>query len=534
MLPEWLGQHVSLEYITIINCPKLTSLPKSLLNLTALRELRLKGCEGLETLPEWLRLLRTAKVTFPLDRLKNIIALRTAVGGITRQSVGILLRTENINKRGKTKKSSTCMSIPVIPEYAAILSEFEQAFALGRFENQQILVLNGLAIFPFDYLQASPSPAIQALVAPITKDTKTGLHTLSISNKNYLLDLSGQLLWSPCSPSHPTVPCSSGECAAASGAHKSCNNGGRACTARPTNPVTGERAVGDLTLADIVANATDGKTLTSEVTVRGVVSSCAPGSLLRSLPAMAAGDAGLGRGGVSLPTQLYSKLSLKRQFAVCLPSTAAAPGVAFFGGGPYNLMPPTLFDASAVLSYTDLARSPTNPSAYSIKLRGIAMNQEAVHLPPGALSRGGGVTLDTAAPYTVLRRDVYRPFVAAFAKATARIPRMPSVAPFELCFNSSALGFTRVGYAVAPIDLVTSGGRNWTVFGSNSLAQVASDTACLAFVDGGRAARSAVTVGAFQMENNFLLFDEAASRLGFSGTLFFIRTTCGNFNFARN
>uniref|UniRef100_A0A0E0N7E0 Peptidase A1 domain-containing protein n=1 Tax=Oryza rufipogon TaxID=4529 RepID=A0A0E0N7E0_ORYRU len=384
------------------------------------------------------------------------------------------------------------------------------------------------------HLQASPSPAIQALVAPITKDTKTGLHTLSISNKNYLLDLSGQLLWSPCSPSHPTVPCSSGECAAASGAHKSCNNGGRACTARPTNPVTGERAVGDLTLADIVANATDGKTLTSEVTVRGVVSSCAPGSLLRSLPAMAAGDAGLGRGGVSLPTQLYSKLSLKRQFAVCLPSTAAAPGVAFFGGGPYNLMPPTLFDASTVLSYTDLARSPTNPSAYSIKLRGIAMNQEAVHLPPGALSRGGGVTLDTAAPYTVLRRDVYRPFVAAFAKATARITRMPSVAPFELCFNSSALGFTRVGYAVAPIDLVTSGGRNWTVFGSNSLAQVAGDTACLAFVDGGRAARSAVTVGAFQMENNFLLFDEAASRLGFSGTLFFIRTTCGNFNFARN
>lgn len=399
--------------------------------------------------------------------------------------------------------------------------------------NSQAFFL-AIIFFILVQLQASPSPAIQALVAPITKDTKTGLHTLSISNKNYLLDLSGQLLWSPCSPSHPTVPCSSGECAAASGAHKSCNNGGRACTARPTNPVTSERAVGDLTLADIVANATDGKTLTSEVTVRGVVSSCAPGSLLRSLPAMAAGDAGLGRGGVSLPTQLYSKLSLKRQFAVCLPSTAAAPGVAFFGGGPYNLMPPTLFDASTVLSYTDLARSPTNPSAYSIKLRGIAMNQEAVHLPPGALSRGGGVTLDTAAPYTVLRRDVYRPFVAAFAKATARIPRMPSVAPFELCFNSSALGFTRVGYAVAPIDLVTSGGRNWTVFGSNSLAQVAGDTACLAFVDGGRAARSAVTVGAFQMENNFLLFDEAASRLGFSGTLFFIRTTCGNFNFARN
>jgi hypothetical protein len=78
------------------------------------------------------------------------------------------------------------------------------------------------------------------------------------------------------------------------------------------------------------------------------------------------------------------------------------------------------------------------------------------------------------------------------------------------------------------------GGGNWTVFGFNSLAEVADDTACLAFVDGGWAAPSAVTVGGFQMENNFLVFDEAASRLGYSGTLLFIRTTCGNFNFARN
>jgi hypothetical protein len=50
------------------------------------------------------------------------------------------------------------------------------------------------------------------------------------------------------------------------------------------------------------------------------------------------------------------------------------------------------------------------------------------------------------------------------------------------------------------------------VFGANSLAQVARDVACLAFVDGGRAAPSAVAVGGFQMENNLLLFDEDASR----------------------
>ncbi|PVH37540.1 hypothetical protein PAHAL_5G025600 [Panicum hallii] len=265
-------------------------------------------------------------------------------------------------------------------------------------------------------------------------------------------------------------------------ARRSTRHGAAARTAPVPNDV------GDLTLTDVAKNATDGKTPTAE--------------------------AGLGRGSLGLPAQLYAKLSLtKRQFAICLPSTAAEPGVAFFGSGPYGLMPPTQFDAGAALSYTDLVRDPRRPTAYGIRLRGIAVNQEAVPLPAGALGRGGGVTLDTALPYTVnLRRDVYRPLVDAFRRATALVLRAPSVPPFELCFDSGALGFTRVGYAVAP---------------------VAPDLACLAFVDGGWAAPSAVAVGGFQMENNFLLFDEAASRLGFSGTLLFIRTTCGNFNFSR-
>ncbi|KAF8648713.1 hypothetical protein HU200_064767 [Digitaria exilis] len=386
------------------------------------------------------------------------------------------------------------------------------------------------------------SPPIQALVAPITKDAATSLYTLSLSGNQYLLDLSGPLLWSPCSPTHPTIPCSSGEyCAAVAPGAPNFGDGQCTCTARPTNPVTGDQAIGDLTLTDVATNATDGNTPTAEVTAHGAVSSCAPDRLLRSLPRGVTGDAGLGRGSLlSLPAQLYGKVSLsKQQFAICLPSTATAPGVAFFGGGPYGLMPPTQLDAGAALSYTDLVRDPMRPSTYSIRLRGIAVNQEAVPLPAGALDRGGGgVTLDTALPYTVMRRDVYRPFVDAFQRAMAHVPRMTSVRPFELCFDSGALGFTRVGYAVAPVDLMMAsrggGVGNWTVFGANSMAQVAPGVACLAFVDGGWAVESAVAVGGFQMENSLLVFDEDASRLGFSGTLLFVRTTCGNFNFSRD
>nr|CAB3479383.1 unnamed protein product [Digitaria exilis] len=336
------------------------------------------------------------------------------------------------------------------------------------------------------------------------------------------------LLWSPCSTPYPTVPCSSGDCAAVasgSGTPKSCT-GQRPCTVRPTNPVTGEQAAGNLTFTDISTNATDGKTPTAVVTVHGVLSSCAPVSLLRSFPGAAAGDAGLGR-------ELYAKLSLKRQLAICLPSVTDAPGVAFLGSGPYGFLPFALLDASD-LAYTDLVKnSPSSSSSsasYGIRLSGIAVNQEAVPLAAGVVS----VTFDTALPYTVLRRDVYRAFVDTYRSAMAGVPRVPGVAPFEACFNSSGLGVTRVGYAVPFVDLMTEGGGgNWTVWGSNLVTQVATDVACLAFVYGGWAAPSAMVLGGFQMENNLLVFDEANSRFGFTGTLLFIRTTCSNFNFTR-
>lgn len=74
-------------------------------------------------------------------------------------------------------------------------------------------------------------------------------------------------------------------------------------------------------------------------------------------------------------------------------------------------------------------------------------------------------------------------------------------------------------------------GLNWTVFGANSMKQVSSDVSCLAFVDGGERAEQAVEVGSYQMENNFLLFDVARNRVGFSSSLLFFQTTCSNFNF---
>lgn len=172
---------------------------------------------------------------------------------------------------------------------------------------------------------------------------------------------------------------------------------------------------------------------------------------------------------------------------------------------------------------------------YYVSATSLAANQEQV--TDGPLVIG----LCSRIPYTVLRPDVYGPFVAAFENATAERKRAPAMAPFELCYDSRELGSTRLGYAVPQVDFMMEGsGSNWTVFGANSMVQVDENTACFAFIEmkeddnkhgGHNREAPAVVIGGFQMENNLLVFDEDKARLGFSGLLFGRQTTCSNFNF---
>ncbi|THU70183.1 hypothetical protein C4D60_Mb08t22330 [Musa balbisiana] len=385
-------------------------------------------------------------------------------------------------------------------------------------------------------------PEAKALVAPITKDVSTSLYTVALNtDKQFVLDLAGPLLWFPCPPKHPTVPCNSTACATAGAFHPpgcpriaAINKQPCTCTAYPVNPVTGMCSSDDLTFTSVTLSSTDGKNPTTAVYVPKVFSSCAPKGLLSSLPAAAVGVAGLARSGLAVPSQLFSKLYLKKQFAICLPSSGAAPGAAFFGTEPFYFLAAPPVDVTARLTYTTLLSNPRNP-AYHLEVKGLAVNREAVPFLSRMLefdSLGhGGVMISTASPYTTLTSHIYRPFLKAFAAATKAIPRAPKVKPFGLCLNSTALGSTRVGYGVPQIDVMLAGGRNWTIFGANSLKQVDKDTACLAFVDGGPKAEQAMVIGGYQLENSFLLFDLARSRLGFLSTLLGIMTTCSNFNF---
>ncbi|XP_043698482.1 chitinase CLP [Telopea speciosissima] len=292
-------------------------------------------------------------------------------------------------------------------------------------------------------------------------------------------------------------------------------------------------ALAELTYKDLIIYWTDGQSPTVAINFNQLYVSCAPNSLLRSLPVGSLGMASLSQSPLSLTTQFSSQV--KKKFSICLPSTTTAPGVLFFGEGPFYMLPPTPFDVTTILSYTPLITNLTS-LGYYIGLAGISIDGKRIRVPNKVFELDehggrGGVKLDTVVPYTTLRTHIYEIFVEDFSKATETFTRVKSVEPFDTCFNSTDLGYTRVGYRVPQIDLELSNGKNWTIFGVNSMKQVSNDVACLAFVDGGEMADQAVVIGSFQMEDNFLMFDLVESKLGFSSTLYFIRTTCGNFNF---
>ncbi|KAJ9182057.1 hypothetical protein P3X46_006090 [Hevea brasiliensis] len=406
------------------------------------------------------------------------------------------------------------------------------------------LALIFLFVLAFVSYEVSAQP-YKTLVAPINKDTSTSLYSITLnSNEKYVIDINAPFLWFICPFPSPPVPCSSLECIQGrtylSGLCSSSNNiyihGRCTCTVTPVNPVTKTCAPAQLTYKDLIISWTNGKNPTNVIKFNRLSVSCAPKSLLQSLPRGTNGIAGLSWAPLALSTQLTpSNHGLTKKFAICLPSASGARGVVFFGDGPYYLMSRTQLDVRSILSYTPLLKR-DNSQEYFIGVKGISVNGKPTKIPPVAFefdSLGhGGVQLSSVVPYTTLRSDIYRSFLYEFSMATRGIPRAKNVSPFDLCLKTNnATGWSPVGLRVPQIDLELGNGKKWTIFGANSMKQISNDVACLAFVDGGKAAQRAVVIGSYQIENNFLLFDLASSTLGFSSSLLLSRTTCGNFNF---
>ncbi|KAL8222854.1 hypothetical protein R6Q57_020253 [Mikania cordata] len=404
----------------------------------------------------------------------------------------------------------------------------------------------------------------KALILPVTKDSSTRQYVTRINQRTPLvpvsltLDLGGQFMWANCytnyvSSTYRPARCRSAQCSLAKstacsvecpGAPKpGCNN--NTCALMPDNTVTRTATIGDLGSDLVTIQSTDGSNPGRVVSVPRFLFVC--GSALDGLASGVVGMAGLGRTSISLPSQFASAFSFHRIFAICLTSSSISPGVVFFGDGPYRFLLNT--DASSNLIYTPLIKNPVSTASaytegdassdYFIGVTSIRVGEKVVPLNKTLLTINregyGGTKISTVTPYTVLHTMIYKAVIKAFGNALSGVPKVAPVAPFGLCFNSTSLGSTRVGPGVPQIDLVLQNADvYWRIFGANSMVLVRDDVLCLGFVDGGVDPRTSIVIGGHQIEDNLLQFDLARSRLGFSSSLLFRQTTCGNFNFTSN
>ncbi|XP_030536100.1 chitinase CLP-like [Rhodamnia argentea] len=405
-----------------------------------------------------------------------------------------------------------------------------------------LLLLPSLLVLTLS-LEVLAPPPYHTLVAPILKHTNanTSLYSITLNyHEHYVIDVDAPFNWYRCQLRHPPVGCNAPECAVArSYLSPSCpisNNtykyGQCYCNDTPVNPVTGSCALSQSTYNDLIIYWTNGRFRITAIIFSHSYVSCAPTSLLQSLPKEAIGVGALSWSSLALLSLFTynAGLEVARKFALCLPSSSRARGTIFIGDGPYYLLPPT--NAASVLSYTPL-RGDSISLGYFINLTGITINGNAINVPWDAFdfNVNGSARLSSIVPYTTLRSNIYDAFLKEFTKAVRGIAQVMNVDPFSLCFNTSTIGLSRQGLRVPQIDLILGNGEKWTIYGSNSIKQVDNDVGCLAFGDGGKTVKQAVVVGTYQMENNFLLFDLDQSRLGFSSSLLPYGTTCGGFNF---
>ncbi|TVT99260.1 hypothetical protein EJB05_55387, partial [Eragrostis curvula] len=421
-----------------------------------------------------------------------------------------------------------------------------------------ILVISQLLFSPSTAAAAREDEDGKPLVIRVLKDNATSLYTIPIKDDKHplVLDLSSPLIWSTCHDSHPTFKPHEHECKQAkSYTHPSCSSKPKhagdsltaagldkrkkkkspKCVTHPYNPITGKCGDGDLTRTNLSASATNGVFDLYPVSFPAVTS-CAPDALLASLPAGAAGVAGLSDSKLSLQAQIASTQKVDKKFALCL-SSGSEGGVAIFGGGPLIIpgpgrKPDRIPEATVPLH----SRRDSSGGYYYIKAKGITINTKRVPIDD---DDDLIVELSLRTPYTSLRSDVYHALKQAFDNATSEyapwVKHVPPVAPFELCYNSSQIPYSRYGQAqLPPIELRLERDETLTIWAPSSIVSIGDEpVACFAFVEmkeeqvgETHGPAPAIVMGGYQLEQQVLLFDTEEGRFGTSGLML---PSCGNF-----
>merc|ERR1712071_22563 len=221
-----------------------------------------------------------------------------------------------------------------------------------------------------------------------------------------------------------------------------------------------------------------------------------------------AGLVGLGRGSMSLVSQLHTK-----QFSYCFSSIGTKRSGSLFVGSLADLN----ISKGTVIKSTPLIKNPLMPSFYYISLQGITVGKTLLPIPVSLFELGsegsGGFVLDSGTTFTMLQEDAFDTLSRVFATQT-KLPVSNSESPagFSLCFELPASKANATGINFPRLVFHFKGGLDLELPTENYIVtDAALGLACLAMGPTG----SLSIFGNVQQQNILVLHDLEKETLSF-------------------
>ncbi|GAB2224110.1 hypothetical protein Droror1_Dr00004857 [Drosera rotundifolia] len=218
----------------------------------------------------------------------------------------------------------------------------------------------------------------------------------------------------------------------------------------------------------------------------------------------AAGLLGLGRGGLSFPSQIGARFG--RRFSYCLVdrSASAKPSSMMFGPSA----------VSRTAGYTPLLSNPKLDTFYYVGLVGLSVGGARVPGVNGELFKidgagNGGVIVDSGTSVTRLAQPAYTALRDAFRTGASELKRAEDFSLFDTCYDLS--GKTQVK---VPTVVMHFQGADVSLPANNYMIPVdTSGRFCFAFAG---SSSGLSIIGNIQQQGFRVVFDVAGQRVGFS------------------
>ncbi|KAH9317935.1 hypothetical protein KI387_019704 [Taxus chinensis] len=219
------------------------------------------------------------------------------------------------------------------------------------------------------------------------------------------------------------------------------------------------------------------------------------------------GLVGLGRGALSLISQLGSKVDNK--FSYCLLSITDSS----------SQTSPLFFRQGASLSggakSIPLIKSSVIPTFWYIPITGITLDGKPVDIPAGTFDLqsdgSGGMIIDSRTTVTILDEAAYSPLKDAIQSAIDLTPADGSSVGLDLCYQTSGK------VSLPSLTFNFKGGVDYELPADNFFIQVSSDLLCLAML-GEPSGNIPSIFGNIQQQNFHILYNDAQNTLSFKPT----------------